>query len=232
LDSRDNGERNSGSWTRAGGTPERWERPGYGSIVAYEPDLWSCQPVCGHDHYLARTVEEAMALAEERSGLCFVCWKCRLTRGRRFESGVVPVVRPPSESDRTSRNARHAPIVLVVDDDADTREALTELLEDHGYMVLGAANGVEAFDLINAGSRPSMILLDLMMPFMDGYRFRTEQRRSPVLAAIPVVVITAGTPAGEHELDLAEVLQKPLEVPRLLDSIEHHCRHQQRLSPS
>ena len=81
--------------------------------------------------------------------------------------------------------------ILIVDDDCDVRRALTELLEDEGYAVAGAANGRAALDMIRGGVRPALILLDLMMPGMNGWDFRNAQLRDPELSAVPVVIVTA-----------------------------------------
>ena len=72
--------------------------------------------------------------------------------------------------------------ILIVDDDPDIRDSLKEVLEDEGYEVNGVANGREALDYLRKSPRPCVILLDLMMPVMDGWQFRKEQkqiRRSP-----------------------------------------------------
>ena len=81
--------------------------------------------------------------------------------------------------------------ILVVDDDADIRHSLTEILVDEGYDALTAGNGREALSMIRANHLPSLIVLDLTMPIMDGYEFLIEQRRDDALAGLPVVVVTA-----------------------------------------
>ena len=75
--------------------------------------------------------------------------------------------------------------LLLVEDDAEVRGALEELLKMEGFETLTASNGAEALRLLLQGSRVDLILLDLMMPVMDGWEFRLEQRRTPVLAQIP-----------------------------------------------
>src|SRR5262249_28727536 len=79
--------------------------------------------------------------------------------------------------------------ILFVDDDDDIREAIAEGLTDNGFDVLTAANGLDAMRVLR-NTHPSVILLDLMMPVMDGYEFLEERRVDPALAAIPVAVIT------------------------------------------
>jgi CheY-like chemotaxis protein len=111
--------------------------------------------------------------------------------------------------------------ILIVEDDDDIREALSQILELEGYTVRGAANGREALD-ISSREPPSLILLDLMMPIMDGWQFRSEQLKDPNLAKVPVVVISAD--AGVHEkvasFGAASVLPKPISLDRLLRAIE------------
>ena len=96
-----------------------------------------------------------------------------------------------------------ARFILLVDDDGDVRETIREALEEEGHRVTSAANGQEALSLLRDGKvRPDLILLDIMMPEMDGWAFRAEQRKHPELASIPVVVFTAyGSPrdAGYNE---------------------------------
>jgi two-component system response regulator MprA len=110
-------------------------------------------------------------------------------------------------------------LVLIVDDDADIREILAEILVEVGFEVLTAANGREALALVrDAGLRPSLIVLDLMMPIMDGYGFLEQRSSDPALASIPVAIVTAG-----HGVDRARIgegipiVAKPFEAPHLLD---------------
>src|SRR5512143_1398068 len=101
--------------------------------------------------------------------------------------------------------------ILVVDDDSDLREAMTEALEDAGYSVAAAGDGAQALEYLrNSSRRPDLILLDLRMPNMDGWGFRAEQLRSVEHASIPVVVLTAevNTKGKEQALGAAGVLRK------------------------
>jgi CheY-like chemotaxis protein len=118
-----------------------------------------------------------------------------------------------------------APTVLIVEDDDHIREALAETLIDHGFSVQTASNGCEAIDVLRgAAVRPQLILLDLMMPVMDGWAFRTAQLADPTLSHIPVVILSAVRDLRRQgtQLRAAAVLPKPLDVPRLLDAIERH----------
>ena len=112
--------------------------------------------------------------------------------------------------------------ILIVEDDDDIREALTQILELEGYVVREAANGREALDISCREPTPSLILLDLMMPVMDGWQFRAEQMKDPNLSKVPVVVISAD--ASVHEkvatFGAASVLPKPISLDRLLRAVE------------
>ena len=123
--------------------------------------------------------------------------------------------------------ARHC--VLVVDDDEDIRESLRDFLEDHGYDTMGAGDGREALDKLDGNQvRPCLIVLDLMMPVMDGRTFRDEQVRNPSLADIPVVIISAFRDSANvaRDLRVPNHLPKPLNLDALLQMIRAHCRNQ------
>lgn len=112
--------------------------------------------------------------------------------------------------------------VMIVEDDLDVREALAEILTDNGYSVVTVANGLQALAALKTGPCPSLILLDLMMPEMDGFAFRAAQQRSPLHAAIPVVVISAVRDVipKASELEAAGALRKPVQLKALLDVVE------------
>jgi CheY-like chemotaxis protein len=113
--------------------------------------------------------------------------------------------------------------IMVVDDDADVREAVTDLLEGHGYAVIPASNGQEALDELKASQRlPALILLDVMMPIMDGQAFAAEQQADPKLREIPLVVFSAFGAALDQMKDVHALarLEKPVQADQLLDSVE------------
>ncbi len=118
------------------------------------------------------------------------------------------------------------PLILVVDDDADIREALTDTLGDEGYEVATAENGAEALSWLASGRLPALILLDLTMPVMDGPTFRRELLARPGYAALKVVLITADRRAPERVKDLPHdgVLPKPVSIDALLAMIAKHAR--------
>lgn len=119
-----------------------------------------------------------------------------------------------------------SPCVLVVDDDEMIRESLIEALGDHGYAARGASDGREALDLLRAPEpAPCLIILDLMMPVMDGREFREAQLADPALSQIPVVVVSANRDLQRICKDLAPqaAFKKPLPLADLLDVVQQHC---------
>ena len=116
--------------------------------------------------------------------------------------------------------------VLIVEDDADLREMMAQLLTLEGYRTEAVANGREALKYLHEGHRPDLILLDLMMPIMDGWEFRKRQQDDPTLADLPVVVLTAldQAQARADDLDGVDFLKKPLDFDRLLELVRRHCR--------
>jgi DNA-binding response OmpR family regulator len=124
-----------------------------------------------------------------------------------------------------------APSILIVDDDDDMRNLLTHLLKREGYEVLNAIHGEQAMSLLaKAPKLPSLILLDLRMPVMDGWKFRTVQRADKRYQDIPVVVVTSVQTA---EKDMASIqasafLKKPIETRLLLNTVRTHIQQQKK----
>ncbi len=115
--------------------------------------------------------------------------------------------------------------VLVVDDDRDICEVIQTILELQGYEVLTARDGADALAQLRAGARPSVIILDLMMPRMNGLQFRDEQTRDPALRAIPVVVLSGDGKAEAKGAALGvQGLRKPVELAALLDAVQRSSR--------
>jgi len=110
--------------------------------------------------------------------------------------------------------------ILIVEDDELIRRAMQMVLEWEGYQVLCVNNGQEALDLLRAGTRPALIVLDIMMPVLDGQQFREEQLRDSSLAAIPVIIVSAATFADAVHAD--HHIHKPFEVQELLEAIHDH----------
>jgi CheY-like chemotaxis protein len=117
------------------------------------------------------------------------------------------------------------PNVLIVEDHSDVRRTLAELLQEVGYAVTSAADGQEALDRLRTTPLPNLILLDLLMPVMDGWEFRRRQREDPAIAAIPIVVISGGetSPHSSGFVDAASYLLKPIDVDVLLSTIGRLC---------
>ncbi len=137
------------------------------------------------------------------------------------EGGRIPHV-AQTETALTSYNAQPAgaPVVLVVDDDPDILEALSEILEAEGFEIRRARNGKEALDRLEPDP-PQLILLDLMMPVMDGWEFAQRMRQRPSVAGIPIIVLSADRNVGSKAADIGAVghLAKPFELNDLLDMV-------------
>jgi CheY-like chemotaxis protein len=119
-------------------------------------------------------------------------------------------------------NDRHNSTILVVDDDRGAMEALSDILEYEGYHVERARNGLEGLQYLrNAQPRPNLVILDLLMPVMDGWEFRMRQKEDPELKDIPVLVVTAiSATAG---IDAVKILHKPIDINELLKTVAIYC---------
>lgn len=115
--------------------------------------------------------------------------------------------------------------ILVVEDDPELLSSLSEVLESEGYQVAGARHGLEALGRLRGGTRPSVILLDLMMPIMNGWQFRYEQRQDSDLAKIPVVVVSAKSDSRQHAewLEADGYISKPIDLNVLLGTLRRYC---------
>jgi CheY-like chemotaxis protein len=102
---------------------------------------------------------------------------------------------------------------------------MAQLLALEGYPTQTVANGRAALDYLRKGDFPDVILLDLMMPVMDGWEFRRRQREDPQLAALPVVVLSALDQSRAADLEGAAFLKKPLDFDRLLELVRQYCRN-------
>jgi CheY-like chemotaxis protein len=114
-------------------------------------------------------------------------------------------------------------LVMLVEDDDDIRETLTLLLEEEGYGVVGYRGGREALDGLRTGPRPGAILLDLMMPDMDGHEFNRLLRADAALATVPVILITAAGMERVRREEFTEVLRKPVRAEALLEVLARHA---------
>ncbi len=115
--------------------------------------------------------------------------------------------------------------ILIVEDDDEIRDLLAEMLSDQGYPVLTASDGLKALEVLHAGERPCLIVLDLMMPNMDGWEFRGAVLSDSALAKIPVVVLSGAADLRQSSagLQAVKVLTKPVKWNTLLDVVREHC---------
>jgi CheY-like chemotaxis protein len=116
--------------------------------------------------------------------------------------------------------------VLVVDDDTEIRETIVDVLEDAGFEAVGASDGIEALaHLRDDEDRWCVVLLDLMMPNMDGRAFRAEQLQDPALSPIPVVIVSARNDVAEAAADLnvAAHVTKPVRLKALVELVDQFC---------
>ena len=121
--------------------------------------------------------------------------------------------------------------ILIVEDDADTREGLKFFLETCGYAVVLSDDGADGLAKLRAGLRPCLILLDLMMPKKNGFQFRAEQVLDPELLQIPVVVYSGDPDACPKGVVLGAVahFQKPMDMDKLLEVVDAHYRRSETL---
>ena len=120
----------------------------------------------------------------------------------------------------SQRESHQGKSILVVEDDAEIRETLDSLLRIEGYEVVTCANGLEALHRLRSGAHADVILLDLMMPVMDGWQFRVQQKRDPDLASLPVIAISADSTPKAAAIDADAYLKKPVDYDTLIDTIE------------
>ena len=115
--------------------------------------------------------------------------------------------------------------VMVVDDERDLCETVQLILELEDYDVITSADGAEALARLRGGFHPCLILLDIMMPRMNGLQFREEQMRDPALREIPVFVLTGGSDAVLSKVAALglEGLRKPIQLELLLEVVERFC---------
>lgn len=112
--------------------------------------------------------------------------------------------------------------IMLIEDDPDVSETLAGLLVRFGYSVTLARDGQKALTLLRGGELPRLILLDLMMPNMDGYRFRSAQLEDARMASIPTIIVTADPKATKEKLGVAACFRKPFDVEALLTEIARH----------
>jgi CheY-like chemotaxis protein len=110
--------------------------------------------------------------------------------------------------------------VLIVDDEPEIRDSLQEFLEDEGYQVSTAADGAEALQRLRSGKRPCVVILDLLLPVVDGNQVYERMQRDADLSRVPVIVSTSDpsrAPSG------VLIMRKPVNLDRLLGAVRQHC---------
>jgi len=124
--------------------------------------------------------------------------------------------------------------VLLVEDDEELHEAMTAILDAEGYRVIGARDGQEAIDRLREGVRPSLILLDLMLPRKDGRQFRAEQLADPRLASIPVIAYSGDAAVADtaRALQVRHWFRKPVEFSAFLETVARYCPDEENGEPS
>ena len=120
-------------------------------------------------------------------------------------------------------HAPAGPRVLLVEDDAAIRDTLAELLREEGCAVTPVSHGREALAQLRRSALPDVIILDLMMPVMDGWEFRRQQQADPALAPVPVIVLSALDQARASSLEAEGFLKKPLDFDRLISLVRTYC---------
>ncbi len=109
--------------------------------------------------------------------------------------------------------------VLFVEDDIDSREMMAQLLTLEGFQCATVANGKEALDWLRRGTVPDVIVLNLLMPVMDGWEFRRCQKADPTLSRIPVIVLSAAIGRVTRGIEADAILSKPTDFDKLLDLV-------------
>jgi CheY-like chemotaxis protein len=113
--------------------------------------------------------------------------------------------------------------VFIIEDDVDTREMLAKFLELEGYTVELASNGRQALDRFSDGADACVILLDLMMPVMDGWEFRQHQAKDERLKEIPTIVVSAAGRDRMKQIPADAYLSKPVDMDELLSRVSQFC---------
>ncbi|WP_437550307.1 response regulator [Sorangium sp. So ce367] len=150
---------------------------------------------------------------------------CAPGRGCGAERSDPPAAPPCPPGAMGRRLAEQGPsrrkTIFIIEDDQGVCDALVTVLCDEGYDVMTAGDGADALARLREAPTPTpaLIVLDLMMPGMDGYAFRAEQLRTPAISDVPVVVLTAGAAPRATELGAVDILKKPVDLVALLDVV-------------
>jgi CheY-like chemotaxis protein len=135
---------------------------------------------------------------------------------------IIPWAQPHGFAEGDRKEVDTSRFVLIVDDDPDLLDVTSLVIENEGMAVETARNGEEALALLRTGRLPGLVLLDLMMPVMNGWEFLDEVAKAPLFKAIPIVALTA-TERAEVP-GAREVLRKPVDLEELLRVVERYVR--------
>lgn len=113
--------------------------------------------------------------------------------------------------------------ILIVEDDDDIRNVMVDLLESEGYITKAATNGKEALDLLEAMGKPCLVLLDMMMPIMNGRQFLDTLMTDTLLAPIPVLIVSAVADKTNTEGSIG-FLKKPIDIDVVLNVVSQYCK--------
>ena len=122
-----------------------------------------------------------------------------------------------------ARSGARCETILVVEDDAAIRETLRDALDLEGYKVEVAEHGGVALEKLKVLPRPCLILLDLMMPVMNGLEFLEACRKDDTLVTIPVIMVTAFDTLAREAVGTAGIVKKPIDLDRLLEFVHEYC---------
>jgi CheY-like chemotaxis protein len=114
-------------------------------------------------------------------------------------------------------------VVMVVEDEPESRTALAKLLQLENFKVVAFSNGMEALNYLEQSPPPCLVIFDIRMPVMDGAQFRAAMLRAPRLAQIPAVVVTAYEPPAGANLAVLRVFRKPVDIDSLLRTVHENC---------
>lgn len=135
------------------------------------------------------------------------------------------MTRVQAENRRTVAEAEVAKrcLVAIIEDDAEFRNMLRDLLEEEQYRVVALSNGAEALEALRGETVPNVILLDVSMPVMDGFDFLRFRNDDPRLAQVPVVLVTNAKPHERPTVGVNDVVRKPIDIDEILFAIKRYC---------
>jgi CheY-like chemotaxis protein len=129
----------------------------------------------------------------------------------------------PSSRSTTDREGAKRCVVAIIEDDAEFRNMLRELLEEEHYQVIAVSNGAEALETLRSAAVPNVILLDVSMPIMDGFDFLRHRNEDPRLSSVPVVLVTNAKPHERPTAGVNDVVRKPIDIDEVLFAIKRYC---------